>query len=263
MFIIFVSGFSIAQETDSIINTKFINSVVLEADEFIGIDEFENLYYLKNNTLYKKSDKAILSYTNTHLGKISSVDIKNPLKILLFYKDFNTVILLDNKLNELSNRVDFNEALFSKNVSLVAGSSNNNLWLYSSDDNKLHLYNYKTSQIVSVSAPINFYESDFEPNRMFATYKNCWLINENTVLQYDEYGNFKQRLKLKDMYLLNLFNNRYYWVKDGILYFSDLESSVYKVIFKNSITIESFYVLNDEIFIFDGEKLLEYKTVKN
>ncbi|WP_117879989.1 EF-hand domain-containing protein [Aureibaculum luteum] len=247
---------------DTIVESILIKTTNLKADEFIGVDEFENLFYLKDNTFYKKNKKEELSYTNTQLGKITAVDIKNPLKILLFYKDFNIVVLLDNKLNDLSGQIDFNEVLFSKNISLVSSSSNNNFWIYSQDDNKLYVYNYKTNKLISSSAPVNFNEDNFTPNRMVASYKNCWLINENTVLEYDEYSNFKQRLVLDEMQFLNRFNNCYYWVKQGVLYYSNLKDGVFEILLKKSITIESFYVLNNEIYIFDGEKIFVFKTVK-
>ncbi|RPD96650.1 hypothetical protein EGM88_09820 [Aureibaculum marinum] len=250
------------QQIDSIIKTSFVSKIELDADQFIGVDEFDNIYYIKENTFYKKSDKEKTSYTNTQFGTITAVDIKNPFKIVLFYGDFNTVILLDNNLNELSNKIDFNEVLFSKNIALVSGSSDNNLWIFSSDDNKLYRYDYNRNRIVSSSAPVNFRESDFIPNRMVASYKTCWLIHENVALEYDAYSNFKKRIVLNEFQLFNWFYDSYYWVKDGELFKSNLIEGVFKITFNNSITIESFYVLNNEIYIFDDEKKVVYKTAK-
>ena len=42
------------------------------------------------------------------LGEISSIDAFNALKTTVFYRDFNTVIILDNRLSEIM-KIDFNQ----------------------------------------------------------------------------------------------------------------------------------------------------------
>ena len=40
--------------------------------------------------------------------KIKKVDLINPLKVTLFYEEFNTVVLLDNQMNEIQ-KIDFSK----------------------------------------------------------------------------------------------------------------------------------------------------------
>ena len=124
------------------ITTKLHSEKALEADSFIGVDEFENIYYVKENILYKKTSKKLFSYSNVGLGKLSSVNIQNPFKVILFYAEFNAAIILDNNLNELTQKIDFTKETQFNNVVFVSGASQNNIWLYA-DDNKLHLYDYQ------------------------------------------------------------------------------------------------------------------------
>lgn len=77
-----------------------INTINVVADDFIGYDQFDFYYYIKDNALYKTKGTTSLEYKNPSFGKITKVDIKNPLNIVLFYENFNVVILLDNQLNE-------------------------------------------------------------------------------------------------------------------------------------------------------------------
>jgi len=130
-FLLFIN-ISFAQE----IQTEFISKTPLHADIFIGMDELDHIYYLKNNILFKKRDQDTINYSNVLLGKITSVNIQNPFKLVVFYKDFNSVILLDNNLNELTNRIDFTKETLFNSVQFVSASSENNLWLFS-DDTKL------------------------------------------------------------------------------------------------------------------------------
>ena len=190
-FLLFQSFLGVAQEiTTKTIETEFIKSFNLDADEFIGTDDFENIYYIKNNVIYKKTPLKTYTYSNTQFGGITSIDIKNPLKILLFYSDFNTAIILDNNLNELTSPINFTSESFSKNISFASISSNNNLWLFSLDDNILRLWNYQTKKIQFASQPASFYVENFETLQQLSSYKNCWLFGDNVMLKFNEYGTF-------------------------------------------------------------------------
>ena len=75
--------------------------------QFVGMDPFESLYFLNSNVLFKKNSQGLQNYSDLNKGAISEVSVFNALKLALFYKDFNTVTLLDNRLAELI-AIDFN-----------------------------------------------------------------------------------------------------------------------------------------------------------
>ncbi len=253
--------FAHAQKKDTIIETAFIKSTTLNADKFIGVDDFNNLYYIKNNTFYKKTSKNTYNYTNTQLGEITSVDIKNPLKIILFYRNFNTILLVDNNLNELSRPLNFNNTSFSKNAFLVNGSSNNNLWIYSLDDNTLHLYNYQNHKIQFTTQSLSFYQEGFKVKKIVSTYKNCWLIGEKSVLHFDEYGTFIENIELPNFSDVTFFKNTLIYLKGTNLYhYDDISVPIH---LKDKISIQSFYVNKNDMYIFDGTTIHRYRIVKN
>nr|WP_152556284.1 hypothetical protein [Nonlabens ulvanivorans] len=68
------------------------NSISLSCDSFYGVDDFESIYYSTDNVLYKKSESKRLEFFDIQLGDITSVDIINPLKILVFYRDTQTLV---------------------------------------------------------------------------------------------------------------------------------------------------------------------------
>ena len=78
-------------------------------DQFIGMDPFESLYFLNSNVLFKKNSQGLQNYSDLNKGAISEVSVFNALKLALFYNDFNTVTLLDNRLAELI-AIDFNRS---------------------------------------------------------------------------------------------------------------------------------------------------------
>ncbi len=191
----------------------------LKADEFIGADELGNLFYLENQVFYRKSGARIFSFSNVDLGEISQVDVSNPFKILLFYKDFNSVIILDNNLNELSQRLDFTQETLFNNVIFVSNSSANNIWLYA-DDNKLHLYNYKNLSEEVQTQATTFYQSDFIALDVVSSFKNVWIQSKAEALQFNEYGNYVQTYAIKD-------TDQIFPFKKGILILTQINFEYY------------------------------------
>jgi len=253
--------FAHAQKTDTIIEPEFIKSTTLNADRFIGIDDFNNLYYIKNNTFYKKTSQNTYNYTNTQLGEITSVDIKNPLKIILFYKNFNTVLIVDNYLNELSRPINFNNSSFSKDLFLVNGLSNASLWIYSLDDDTLQLYNYQNHKTQFTSQILSSYQFGFKAKNILSTYKGCWLIGENSILHFNQYGTFIENIGLSGLSDVTFFRNNLIYLKDNnlYLYYDKIPVPIH---LKDKISIQSFYVNKNDMYIFDGTTIHVYRIVK-
>jgi hypothetical protein len=69
---------------------------------FFTTDNIGNIYTVNGDQISKFSPNGDLLkiYSNKKLGKISSVDASNPLRIVVYYKDFARVVLLDSQLSE-------------------------------------------------------------------------------------------------------------------------------------------------------------------
>lgn len=242
-----------------VFSAKFIEKISLKADQFVGMDDLQNIYYIKGNTLFKKGKKETLSYANVVLGKIESVDIQNPFKIILFYKDFNSVVFLDNKLNELSSRIDFTKETAFYNVLFVSHSSENNLWLYA-DDSKLHLYDFQNRFEKLQTQPLTFYEPDFICKQLLSTFKDAFVVGNLGVLQFNQYGNFIHYFKLKNSKFISLFKEGFIYVTEGEIFYQDLENS-YPLNINFDDNCKGFYINNAYITIFDGITVSIYELL--
>src|SRR3972149_5745424 len=87
---------------------------------FFEIDQLGNFYLINSNTLVQYSPNLVKKqqYTNNFSGKVTHIDVNDPLRILLFYKDFNQVVFLDRALSLLGSPVDLGQLGFT-NVALV------------------------------------------------------------------------------------------------------------------------------------------------
>jgi hypothetical protein len=104
-----------------------------------AVDNLGNVYLLKPGQQIKKLDdhydSVALFNDVRRYGKLHAIDASNPLKVLLFYKDFNTIVVLDRFLN-IRNSIDLRQSGIFQ-VSTVATSFDNNIWLYDELEGKI------------------------------------------------------------------------------------------------------------------------------
>jgi len=97
-------------------------------------------YYLlsKGNQLKKlssKGDSVGVFNDVRRYGKLFSMDVTNPLKCLLYYRNFSTIVVLDRFLNTV-NTIDLRRQNIFQ-VKAIAQSYDNKIWLYDEQNNKL------------------------------------------------------------------------------------------------------------------------------
>jgi hypothetical protein len=102
-------------------------------------DNLDNVYVLTPTDQLKKynskGDSVAVFNNMTKFGKVTSMDASNPLKILLYYKDFATIVVLDRFL-AVRNTINLRKQNIFQ-VNAISQSYDNNIWLYDEGDSKL------------------------------------------------------------------------------------------------------------------------------
>lgn len=252
----FLFGTSFAQE----LSAEFIERFEISAERYVGVDDFDNLYYVNGNILYKKTPSKLFSYSNVALGTLEKVDMSNPFKVILFYPDFNAVILLDNNLNELTERIDFTDETKFNNVRFVTGSSQNNLWLFA-DDNRLHLYDYLRHRDMLETQPLTFYEPEFQAKKLVSVYKKVWILSNQAVFEFNEYGTFINKFILPQVEDIFPFQKGFLYISGGSFYYQLPENSM-PIDLQIEHPISSVSVNSTNIYIFDGRRVNQYQIIR-
>ena len=104
-----------------------------------AVDNLDNLYIISSTGQVKKfgvkGDSVGVFNGMRKYGKLYNIDVTNPLKPLLFYKDFSNVVVLD---RFLANRTSLNLRQFNiLQPSAIGLSYDNNIWVFDVFDSKL------------------------------------------------------------------------------------------------------------------------------
>jgi hypothetical protein len=204
---------------------QFIARVEVEGEQHFS-DPMGNVYVIKDNTLKKISPahKQVAEYTNAFLGKIYSVDISDPLRILLFFKDNKQVLWVDNFLSEIRSPVWLDD-LGADQAELVCSSSQGGFWVYSSLNNQLQYFDVNLS-LVHVGTTLNsLMGPDIRPNYLIEKNRSVYLNVPGTgILVFDRFGNYSKTLPVDAPGAFQVTDRYIYFSRNGKLYSCDLKT---------------------------------------
>jgi len=235
------------------IKTELKSEINFKADSIIGIDNFGTVYYTLNNSLIKIQEDKLLKYSNVQLGNITSANSFNTLKINVFYKAFNTVIILDNRLAEIY-KIDFNQIEPYKNVSHVSTGSDNTIWIFNQDLMQLELYDYKTNTTRAKTLPIEDNLLD-----MVSNYNFCWLLTKTFIYKYNYFGSLVSKFANTGYTKIDESNENLILKKDNTLYFNSKNTETIEPIRIPNLLISQFFVTNQIVYIYTDKVLYQYQ----
>lgn len=251
---------SFALNAQKVVETTFIEENELDADTFISTNNFKTTFYVLENVLFKHSKEIKgldIGYSNFQLGSIASVNTFNPLKINVFYKDFNTVIILDNRLAEIF-KIDFNALPDYKNITHISTGSDNTLWIFNENNQELELFDYKTRAARARTLPIKNMVLDIKSN-----YNNCWVLTKNHLYQYDYFGNLVKKSKNNGYHQIAIDNENVLLKKDNTLFYLRKNTENPIPIALPNLLIKQFYATNQTLYIYDTKKVFKYQLITN
>ncbi|REG88882.1 hypothetical protein [Winogradskyella sediminis] len=245
-------GFS-QENSSKQITATLRDSTKLEAKAIFGIDNFGTLYYAtENNSFHKKTKDTIITYANFQLGDITTANTFNPLKINLFYRDFNTVVVLDNRLAEIK-KIDFNTIQPYKNVSFVSSGYDNSIWLFNQDFQYLELYDFKSNKIKLKTVPVQSEVLDLKSD-----YNYCYLLTKNYLYVYNYFGSLIRKIENSGYESLAFNEAHLILKKEKSLFILEKNASDIKPIKHPNLLIKQFLVTNETVYIYHENLLRQY-----
>ncbi|SRX54544.1 hypothetical protein [Aequorivita sp. CIP111184] len=237
-----------------------LSEVPFIADRFIGIDNYKNSYFIKDRVINKQGPDGNFLFNDLQLGRITSLDIINPLKVVAFFQDTNTVVMLDNKLNEIE-RLNFNNLPQFLNVSTATNAGSNSLWLFNVDTQQLEMYNYGSKLQTVVSQPF--------PGKLLSQASNfnyCFTLTEKKLRAFNIYGSILneapsegyEKIIQQNENLVALKENSLYYIPDFAKRNDAISHETVKLQLPE-ITIKDLQLTNDFLYIYDGENLHTFK----
>lgn|SRR5690606_19942113 len=249
LFLLLMAKLSFAQD----IPIKLLDQTSLQAEKYFGTDNYGSHYYIKDNIFYKSDFLKTYQFTDLQLGEPTYADIINPLKIVLFYNSTNTVVFLDRHLVEID-RVRFNALPHFKNLKFVTSAGNQALWLFNLDSRKLEVYNYIRKKTLVTTQTVSAKILDQKSNFNF-----CWLLTDKNIEKYNQYGSLLEKIPHEGFTHFAVSTGRIIAQNGHELYLKEKESSSFKALKLSHTRIQSFYLNDENLYLYNGEIIYIYK----
>ncbi len=174
--------------------------------DFFQLDLLGQLYFVNGSELKKYSKDAVLlnTFSNLYLGDITSLDVSDPMNILLYYDDNNQIILLDNQLAVKNSPIDLSELGYEQ-ASLVCLSYNNGFWLFDPISQALIRFNNLLDETDNSGNILNVTGYQIQPVQLIER-DNQVILRDNKygIFVFDRFGNYIKRIpfvNIDDLYI--------------------------------------------------------------
>ncbi len=165
--------------------------ILSAADRIFGYDTYGQFYWANKNTLYKSGNSGDFEFQELMLGPITQIDLQNPLTVLVFYRETNTLLFLDNRLNE-KRRIDFNLMEEFPQVQWVYNAGSNRLWLMDQNSQSLWVYDTQSMRVVFQSLPLP------DLIELKCRFNDCIAQTSEELIWISLYGTITKRQALSD-----------------------------------------------------------------
>ncbi len=209
-FTILISLFTSAGYCQNDTAFKLIRTIEGNYLDFAA-DNLGNIILLDSDNQLKKlnanGDSVAVFNDVRRYGKVTSIDAANPLKILLYYRDFSTVVVLDRLLNP-RNTIDLRQQNIMQ-ARVICQSFDNGIWVYDENEAKLKRL-ADDGSIVDQTGDLRMQLDEAPAASAIADYNRLVYLYDSTkgLLVFDYFGTLKNKIAFlgwEDMQLVGKY----------------------------------------------------------
>ena len=221
-------------------------------------DHLENIYFIDSHKLIKIETRTgnMLEYGSLPAGAISSADVSNPFQIMIFYRDFNQVVFLDNKLALLPSPISFSD-LGIEQVILACTSGSGGFWVFSDLNNQLvyfdqQLRNSHQGMIIS-----SITRSNKKPVYMIEAQNQLYLhVPGEGILVFDRFASYLKTIPYSGPERFQVLDGRIIYFLDGELLSLNLETGLTRsYLLPSGEEIDDAHLQHKRLYLLSGERI--------
>ncbi|HYE54695.1 MAG TPA: hypothetical protein VD996_07625 [Chitinophagaceae bacterium] len=195
MLICCIAGQAVSQQPSPYLFERRYEGPIVD----FTVDNLGNIYLVYKSDQIKKinanGDSVGVFNAVRKYGQLHSIDATNPLKLILYYKDFGTVLALDRFLN-VRNTIDL-RTLNIFQAKAVGLAYDGNVWVFDEQEGKLKKISEEGKIIDQTNDLRQLFDSLPSPDRLIDQGKLVYLYDSTKGLyMFDYYGALKNRVRL-------------------------------------------------------------------
>ncbi len=243
---------------------KSIKNIPVKADKFLT-DIMGNCYLVDRQeiTKYDNFGRKLSSYSNGALGNITYVDASNPLRILLLYKNFNQIVLLDNSFAEITEPFYLDNAGIDM-IDVACISNFGGIWVYNSTDMELQRYNTGMNLEQTGTNLSDLIDGNQTPNFLVEKNDNIYLNFPKTgIFVFDNLGVYYKTIPIKGLKRFDINGSFIRYFKDNKIHnYNHILLRETEINLPDTTDVIDASLVNKYLFIFKHDWLSIYRKKK-
>lgn len=190
-------------------------------------DILGNIYVITSEGQLKKysaSGDSLAVWNNVKsFGNPTSLDVSNPMRILLYYQPFATIVILDRLLAQ-RNVINLRKQNIFR-VHALTNSYDNNIWLFDEQDLRIKKIDDAGSVTLEGTDWRMLFTETPSPSAIFDMHNQiCLYDTARGAFCFDYYGSFKNKIPVPGLRFFGMNENLFYGVIHDELVITDASS---------------------------------------
>lgn len=216
-------GSASAQQDTTFKLIRVINGDIVD----FTVDNLDNVYILNSRNQVKKlnaNGDSVAVYNDVkRFGTATLIDVSNPLKVLLYYRDFATIVVLDRFLNAV-NTIDLRKQNILQ-AKAIAQSYDNQVWVFDELENKLKKVDEEGKILQETPDFRLLFKNAPSPQKIFDHDKYVYLYDSaQSVFVFDYYGAMKNKIMISHWQNFKVAGKFIFGAKGATLYRYDIRN---------------------------------------
>lgn len=191
------------------------------------VDNLDNIYLLNSTNQVKKlnanGDSVAVFNDVKKFGQASLIDVSNPLKVLLYYKDYSTIVVLD-RFFDVRNIIDLRKQGILQ-VKAIGQSYDNKIWIYDELESKLKKIDEEGKLLLETPDFRQLFDQAPAPQKIFDQDQYVYLYDSaQAVFVFDYYGGLKNKILITGWKNFKVAGKYIFGSKDNKLFRYDISS---------------------------------------
>lgn len=186
--------------------------------ESVTTDVQGNLYLTSGSCLdfFTPDGKRHLNYSDPTWGNITRVDAGISPKILVYYRENGTIVLLNNELAPMSSPMNLFEKSLNT-ISLAAMGNPNKIVLYDDANQDLIITDLSLNVLsrTHITFPDEFHPTDMQ---VVPEHRIALLDTLHGICLFDFFGTFEKEIPIPDIQTMQLLKDHIIYLKNNVLY---------------------------------------------
>lgn len=221
---------------------------------YLNVDVLDNIYVITSSNQLKKinanGDSAGIFNDVKQFGNPSLIDVNNPLKILVYYKNFSTVVILDRFLTFRSS-INFRKTNIFK-VNCITTAYDNNIWIFNEQDFTLTKINDDGTVISKTNDFRQIFDKAPTPSTMYDNEGYIYLYDPvEGFFIFDYYGSLKNSYPFLNWTNIAITNNYLYGFTNNTI-----QTYTLRTLTTHSYTLPAYLAMYKSIKAINGKLYL-------